>query len=244
MPRSARKKSASGIYHVMLRGINRQPIFIDDHDNRKFIECLRKTKVSAPFELYAYCLMGNHVHLLIKETAEDIGQTIKRLLCSYVFWYNKKYARSGHLFQDRYRSEPVDTEAYLFTALKYIHQNPIKAEICTDISKYSYSSYNEYVYGSYIIDRDFILDQITLDQFINMHKEIVDEKCLEYDENIISPLNWNIVRDECGCSNSHTFSSNNKDYKKAIIFKLKQLGYSIREISELTGASVRLVKYS
>ena len=112
MPRSARKKSESGIYHIMLRGINKQQIFEDKEDSERFLETLYKYKKQCEYEIYAYCLMGNHLHILLKEGKEDLTLMLKRIAGSYVYWYNWKYHRSGHLFQDRFKSEPVEDNAY------------------------------------------------------------------------------------------------------------------------------------
>ncbi|MBE6563266.1 MAG: hypothetical protein E7660_05975 [Ruminococcaceae bacterium] len=126
MPRQARIKSKSGIYHVMLRGINQQQIFEEPEDYYKFLEIVEEYKAVSEFELYAYCLMGNHIHLLIKENKEPIEQIFKRIGGKFVYWYNIKYQRVGHLFQDRFKSEPVETNDYLLTVIRYIHQNPLK----------------------------------------------------------------------------------------------------------------------
>jgi REP element-mobilizing transposase RayT len=108
LPRNPREVSKSGVYHIMLRGINRQTIFEDDEDIQRLLETIARYKEICKYELYAYCIMSNHVHLLMKETEETISNAIKRISGSYVFWYNKKYERCGHLFQERYKSEAVD----------------------------------------------------------------------------------------------------------------------------------------
>ena len=126
MPRVAREKSKTGIYHIILRAVNRQIIFEEDEDAIKFLETLERYKETSGYEIYAYCLMGNHVHILLKEGKEDLGVTMRRIGASYVYWYNWKYERVGHLFQDRYKSEVVETEKYLLAVLRYIHQNPLK----------------------------------------------------------------------------------------------------------------------
>jgi REP element-mobilizing transposase RayT len=108
----------------MLRGINRQAIFADEEDYCKLIETIQRIKEKSGFELYGYCLMGNHVHLLLREARESISVSMQRVCSSFVHWYNRKYDRFGHLFQERYRSEVVEDEAYLLTVLRYIHQNP------------------------------------------------------------------------------------------------------------------------
>ena len=131
MPRASRVKSESGIYHIMLRGINQQVIFEQSEDYEKFTEMLNKYKAISGYKVFAYCLMSNHIHLVIKEEKESIDQIIKRIAGSYVYWYNWKYYRKGHLFQDRFRSEPIEDEKYLLTVIRYIHRNPVSAWIKT-----------------------------------------------------------------------------------------------------------------
>ncbi len=102
----------------MVRGINQQNIFVEDNDYLKYIDTLREYKKEITFELYAYCLMGNHLHLLIKEGNEEIGNTMRRIGVSYAYWYNRQYDRSGHLFQGRFKSEPVEDDTYFLTVLR------------------------------------------------------------------------------------------------------------------------------
>jgi REP element-mobilizing transposase RayT len=111
IPRRAREKSNSGIYHIFLRGINRQDIFEDGEDSQKFLDALQRYKEISAYSLYAYCLMGNHVHLLLQVGVEPLAQFMRRICGSYVYWYNKKYKRIGNLFQDRFKSEPDKDDA-------------------------------------------------------------------------------------------------------------------------------------
>lgn len=136
MVRTAREKSESEIYHAMIRGINKQHIFQDDEDRIRFISIIKHYSDIDVYSLYAYCLMDNHVHILLKEGEHDISSAMKRISASYVLWYNKKYGRCGHLFQDRFKSEPVNSDAYLLTVLRYIHRNPIAAGIIYNIEDY------------------------------------------------------------------------------------------------------------
>ena len=187
MPRLARERSTTGIYHIMLRGIDKRDIFLDDEDKIKFLDSLSKAKEKGNFELYGYCLMDNHVHLLMKES-EEIGTSIKRITVGYVGWHNKKYERTGHLFQNRFLSESVASDKYLLTVLRYIHQNPIKAYMVNKVEDYSYSSFREY-YRCYE-DKESIIDpELTKDYFKTFeafHKFMVecnDDECLEYKNN-------------------------------------------------------------
>ena len=127
MPREARTKSRTNIYHVMLRGINQQVIFEEDDDRRFFLHTVKKAKEASGFKLYAFCLMTNHVHLLLEEGAEPLEIVFKRIGSGYVKWFNQKYQRVGHLFQDRFRTENVETEKQFMTVLRYILQTPMKA---------------------------------------------------------------------------------------------------------------------
>lgn len=128
----------------MLRGIDKRDIFIDAEDNVKFLQKLLKAKGTVSFKLFGYCLMDNHVHLLIKES-EDIGTSIKRITVGYVQWHNRRHERTGHLCQNRYMSEAVEDESYLINVLRYIHQNPVKAGLSKNVEEYKWSSYNEYI---------------------------------------------------------------------------------------------------
>ena len=182
MPRQARKKSSAGIYHIMLRGVNQQQIFEDSEDCDKFLQVLKDCKAISEFKLFAYCLMGNHIHILLQETKEPLELLMKRIATRFVYWYNIKYRRAGHLFQDRFKSEPIENDAYFLTVLRYIHQNPIKAGICTAVEAYKNSSYNEYFKSSDLIDSDFVFNIISKEDFANFNSEKVFDNCLDVED--------------------------------------------------------------
>lgn len=145
MPRTQRFISPTGTYHIMVRGVNKQCIFEDDEDYIRFLEILRRYKSLCRFRLFAYCIMDNHVHLLMQFPDGSPGDTIKRISLSYNFYFNSKYERVGHLFQNRYVSTIVADEAGLLAVTRYIHNNPVKAGICRHPHEYEYSSYHDYV---------------------------------------------------------------------------------------------------
>lgn len=140
MARHARQLSESGIYHVMLRGINKQAIFLDDEDRERFLSGLAIVKELSDCRILAYCLMTNHVHLVIRTGNEPIGLVIKRLGIRYVGWHNRKHGRVGHLFQDRFASRPVDDDSYLITLLRYVWNNPVEAGLSARPDTYRWSS--------------------------------------------------------------------------------------------------------
>ena len=243
MPRTGRAKSKTKIYHLILRGINKQIIFEDDEDRIKFIQTLKECKNRSSMEIFAYCLMSNHIHLLLKEGKEDLGITMRRLGAMYVYWYNWKYDRCGHLFQDRYKSENVEDRNYLLTVLRYIHQNPIKAGIVNDIKNYRWSSYAEYIGNTGITDTSFILSIFSengsnaTERFTEFHKTIQTENCLEMDESkrihdedakqiILRISSINIP------SHIQLLDHNTRD---EFLKKFKKEGLSTRQIARLTG---------
>ena len=145
MSRQKRDRSSTGVYHIMLRGINRGDIFLEDDDKDVFLNILLQKKSKGEYTLHAYCLMDNHLHLLIQEKEDDIARIMKRIGITYVSYFNKKYQRIGPLFQDRYKSEKVENDGYLLTAMRYIHNNPVAAGLVKNQGAYKWSSYNEYL---------------------------------------------------------------------------------------------------
>ena len=128
MARQARKLSSTLTYHVIVRGADRQLLFEETKDYLKFLDFLQLYKEKYEFEIFAYCLMSNHVHLLLRHPETVTLERIFRSLnSSYASWFNQKYQRTGFLFGGRYYSEPVESDQYLLTVLKYIHFNPTKA---------------------------------------------------------------------------------------------------------------------
>ncbi len=140
MPRQRRAYSATQIYHIMVRGNAGRDIFLDDDDKNKFIRILSHKERQTEFKLYAFCLMKNHFHLSLKEGHENISNIMRRINTAYAVYFNKKYQLSGHLFQNRFKSENVENDAYLISLIRYIHQNPVKAGIVLSPEEYQWSS--------------------------------------------------------------------------------------------------------
>lgn len=142
MPRKPREYSSTGIYHVMVRGNERKEIFHENEDRKRFLYILEQKKSKKEYDLYAYCLMDNHAHLIIKENMDHITRIMKRINTSYASYYNKKYGRVGHVFQDRYKSEVIEQESYLLEVIRYVHNNPVKARLVDDPKDYPWSSFH------------------------------------------------------------------------------------------------------
>ena len=251
MARQARLKSKSGIYHIILRGINRQVIFEDDDDKLKFLECLSYYRNVCDYTVYGYCLMDNHVHILIRESKEEIASIMKRIGVRYVAWYNRKYDRCGHLFQDRFKSEAVEDDAYLLVVLRYIHQNPLKAGLVHSLSDYRNSSYYEYINTDQIIDTNFILGMFSIDReqarkgFIRFMNETADnDDCLEYKEQITLKDEEVIVliQKYANVSTPLELQVIKKSERDALLKEIKKIkGISTRQIARLTGISQSVI---
>ncbi|WP_100334072.1 transposase [Bacillus alkalisoli] len=249
MPRAMRRKSSTGVYHVIMRGINRQTIFEDANDKKVFIGKLRKLKELCNYQLYAYCLMDNHVHLLIKESKEvPISEVIKRISASYVLWYNSKYERSGHLFQGRYRSEPVETTDYFLTVLRYIHQNQLKAGLVKTVFESSWTSLNEYLTYPTLVNTEFVLNLFskkTTEATALFKKHMSkqnDDVCLEME---VKPSDFEVVSylNKIGIPHKSVLQQLEKSKRNAILAEMKKLkGVSIVQLSRITGISRSVIQ--
>ena len=246
MPRAAREKSSTGIYHVMLRGINHQIIFEDDEDYQKYLQTLKTYQEKSGYIIYAWCLMGNHLHLLVKEETEDLGIAFRRIGASYVYWYNWKYGRRGHLFQDRFKSEAVEDDRYFLAVLRYIHLNPVKAGIIEDISMYKWSSYLEYMGKGYLVETDFALKMfsdnrenaiINFREFHQMTNE--DSKCLDLEEKRVTKDDEavEIIKNICNVSHCTDVQMMENYRRDRCLKTLKEEGLSTRQLARLTGIS-------
>ena len=135
MPRQARLDVPGALHHVMIRGINKTDIFTDDQDRRMFLERLGLTVGEGDSTLYAWVLMSNHVHLLFKSGKNGISGVMRKLLTWYAQYFNRRHLRSGHLFENRYKSILCDEDNYLLALVRYIHLNPIRAGIVKTIDE-------------------------------------------------------------------------------------------------------------
>jgi REP element-mobilizing transposase RayT len=144
----ARKKRIwypGATYHVMSRGNRRYSIFKDDWDYEMFIECLRNVKEQYDFKIHSICLMTNHFHMIVETGNTEIWKIMHKMLLSYAASYNMKYKLTGHLFENRYIGQIIEDDTYLLEASRYIHLNPVKAQMVRDPLSYKYSSYADFV---------------------------------------------------------------------------------------------------
>lgn len=254
MPRRAREKSESGIYHIILRGANRQEIFHDDEDCLRFLETVERYKKQIDIRIYGWCLMGNHIHLLLGEGYEEISVTMKRIGVSYAWYYNWKYNTVGHLFQDRFKSERVDRDKYLITVIRYIHQNPAKAGLVKKLADWKWSScigyYGGETYPPGLLDSELILGMFSEERtsaiagFKEFNEIRNEDKCLENETS--KRLTDDQARSEIKKIIPVTVMVQIKSLPKAqrdeIISKVKEIeGLTQRQAARILGISPNLI---
>src|SRR3990172_2084561 len=135
MPRQARLDVPGALHHIMVRGINKSAIFNDDQDRQKFLERLRENVITAGAVVYAWVLMTNHVHILFKSGKQGISVVMRKQLTWYAQYYNRRHRRTGHLFENRYKSILCDEDNYLLALIRYIHLNPVRANLVTTLEQ-------------------------------------------------------------------------------------------------------------
>lgn len=254
MPRQLRQISSTGNYHVMLRGINRQDIFLDGQDYYKFIKEMKKTKEKYHYQIYAYVLMPNHVHIELKDDKNEIAKIMHRISVSYSIYFNKKYERVGHVFQDRYQSKPIENTQYLLNLMRYIHQNPQKANI-SKTEEYKWSSYKEYIYNNGITNTELILEHFdkdrnnALEKFKDYNQKILnlkaDKEILEYeislkltDEQLIC-----ILKEKIGEQNIQNIQHYNKPQRDKILKQIGKIkGVTKTQIARVLGINRKLIE--
>ncbi len=144
MPRQARRDAPGAVHHVMLRGIERRPIFLDDTDRTDFLVRLEKQVTDGGFACFAWALLPNHAHLMLRTGCRPLSSSMRRLNTGYARAFNLRWQRNGYLFQDRFGSILVDDEAYLRVLLGYVHLNPLRAGLVRsldDLERYPWAGH-------------------------------------------------------------------------------------------------------
>ena len=166
MPRKARLDAPGTLHHVMMRGTEGKSIFREDKDHQNFLSRLAQISEDTEARILAWTPMSNHVHLLMFSGSQGISKFMRRLLTGYAVWYNRNYHRTGHLFENRYKSIVCEEEAYLLELVRYIHLNPLRAGIVKnmeELDRYLWSGHGVLI-GSSRNDwqeRDYVLRQFS-----------------------------------------------------------------------------------
>ena len=160
MARRPRLLAPGVLYHVIVRGNQRQKTFLSDGDYQAYLERLGRYRKSLGVTVYAYCLMPNHVHLLVETGVQPLSRFMQGLQQSYTQYFNRKHRKVGHLFQGRYKAIVCDKDEYLLSLVRYIHLNPIRANMVRKLDEYPYSGHRHYVEGrvSEVLEPERVLD--------------------------------------------------------------------------------------
>jgi len=268
MARKQREKSATGIYHVMLRGINKQDVFLDDNDFESMLNSLKEAKIQRGPDgkiisedcctYYAYCILHNHLHLLIREGSISISELMKKIQDRFVIIYNRKYDRVGHLFQDRFASEPVNDVGYFYRLIRYIHRNPVKAMESMTPEEYKYSSWNEYLnfktriikgsdplitqlFGG-LCDVRNVVARFGFEELVEWVNEEVDDDCMDMDT-FVQPMPeveaWERLQEISGVESVEHFKQLSPDLQVGCISQLVSEGASLRQAARMSSLSYK-----
>lgn len=256
MSRHLRQKTNTHIYHVVIKGADRQLLFENSKDYEKYLDFLAYYKEECRFNIFAYCLMSNHVHLLIRHSeAYSLESIFRRLNTSYALWFNMKYDRTGFVQNDRFYSEPVEDEQYLHTVVRYIHFNPAKAGLeQAPGQSYPWSSFYEYlntdninstssIQSLKIVDTEFYLNIIGgIDQFQSFHSlptdNIMTDKCLDIEHfrtRLPDDVARDIIQELSDCSTVSEFQKLPLTERDKFLKSIHEKGVSIRQLNRLTG---------
>lgn len=185
-----RRESSTGIYHVIVKGINKERIFNQKREKNYFIKIILKHLEFFKVEIYSYCLMSNHAHFIIRAEIQVLSRFMAVVLSEYAVYYNFKHQRNGHVFQNRFGSECIESERYFWMCLRYIHLNPVKAGMAKSSAGYRYSSMSEYKSDIPLVIHEKALMMYKksfsdFKEFENFHRERETQVFLDISEEVL-----------------------------------------------------------
>jgi len=170
----------AGFHHVLNRGVEQRNVFVDGDDFRYFLELMCSGCLEHDVNVHSYCLMSNHYHLLLETKKDNLSKFMRSLNAKYASYFNRKYKRVGHLWQGRFKSWYVSDVGYLYTLIKYIERNPLKAKMVENLSEYEFSSYSSFVHKAESIK---CLEQSLMFEDFKRVEERVEFFKSDYDQN-------------------------------------------------------------
>ena len=257
MPRDNRQYNQQiNLYHIIIRGIDKQDIFNDDKDRNKFLEEISETQKKYGYQVCTYCLMDNHVHLVVYDVNQNISKAIQSLLIRYSMYFNKKQDRIGTLLQDRFLSRVITNKIYFLNVCRYVHQNPLKANISAT-EDYKWSSYQDFLNNKKdgIVNTKLLLNQFSknnykeaIEKFVEFHKkheEILDGRdILDYEMNqtLTDEQLRKIILNILKIENIHDIKTKSNEERKKLLIQLKDIKTSCRQLSRVIGIDRKTVK--
>lgn len=244
MPRTAREVSSTGIYHIAMKGVGSMIIFEDDHDRRLFLRKLQALCDEGCLTVYAWCLLGNHFHILASEGSCPIGDSVKRLAGAYARHFNAKTGHVGHVFKSRFLSKAVEDDEYFLTAVRYIHDNPVKAKIARR-ETYYWSSYREYVGTPFVTDTSTLLNMIDgPEHFEEFSNQASDIKCLDFREpriTLTEEAAESAARELFGERPEKALDTGDKRLRDQRLRLMRDAGISPKQAQRMTGLGINTI---
>ena len=232
-----------GIEHVVIKGNNGMTIFNDDEDCSYFMNLLHSKQKSSTI-LISYVLMKNHVHLILKEKSpENISNLMMTVCGPYAYWFNKKYGRKNALFRQRFYNENIEEERHLINAIRYIHNNPVKAKIVSHPQRYRWSSYNEYLGKAKYVDKSVFEQYFSPNDFIYNDSQIASkykDNDLYYNSVEYANLCVNEYLEKVAIKNIDRLSTDERNELIKDLWHNKKVCYGI--ISEFVGISKEAIR--
>lgn len=245
MPRRARLQGRLGFYHVMVRGNGKQILFEDEADHEHYLHKLYFCFKEEGVVLLAWCLMDNHAHLLIRDESGSLPTAMARLNGSFATYYNDKYGHVGHVFQDRYRCEPIESQRYLLEVVRYIHNNPEDAGVCRT-EDYRWSSYSEYMGSPRYANTNLILGLLgSRANFKAFCHEKTDASLrLRFTNDLSTEALLEIAKEVTGSVDPTMVAALPRKERDSCLSRLRNVGFSLRQIERLTGIAKGTIQYA
>lgn len=254
MATKPRTRSKSGFYHVFHRGVNHFDIFENDGDREFYLDCMKRYARKSEVEVHAWCLMSNHVHLLVRTDLEQLSGFMRKLGSVYARYFNRAYGRIGPLFGGRFSSVCVETDAQLVSVVRYIHRNPVCHDRGALFGDYQWSSYGEYLAGNPLTcELAFVLELFgSVEAMARFHEERFDserERHLDIDatgamkddearrraNSILEYMGFDV-----GISFLGTLSQQMRD--RALFLIRRATGCSLRQLQRLTAIAYAAIR--
>ena len=236
MPRTARTVSETGYYHVIQRGNGRRYLFESDIDRRRYLALLQSCASDSNIQIIAWCLMQNHVHMILDGSIEGLSEMMLRMGTSYARYFNESTGHTGSVFEDRFSSIPLRDDRQLLACVKYIHNNPMKAGLA-DFDEYSWSSYHEYVMGNGIVDPEPVLKLLQgVEGFIAFsHDDRFSQYYVRKGKRVASGDEVIAARAALGGCSPATVASQPKQERDRCLCSLHLAGLTADQIVRMTG---------
>lgn len=232
-----RGMSANGVYHVVVKGNNKNDIFCDDEDNMKFLHVLQDMQSEGKIDCYAFCLMVNHAHVMLRVKEDSISEVMRSIMLRYVKWYNNKYERTGRLFEDRFFSNPVTNLRYFMAGLQYIYNNPVKAGLCSSVAEYKWSSFRQlFMQENDIPNLSLSINRmLSRDEALRVLDENLELEAWEPREHLLDTAAFNLVKETVDIEDWKDIQNLDKDQISLCVKMLREKGANKKQICRVLG---------